>query len=172
MIAGKAGRGDLKQLVALEYACFDSFVAIKPRQWRRFLRQSPCPVPVIRVAGRLVADAVMLHRVTCRGLVGWLYSLAIDPAWRRRGLARKLLDHCISLAKKMGAYAVVLQVGRRNIAAIKLYESAGFRCAGDLPDYYGPNRHGLKMRKELKPNTCRPTVAVISSARASIPAGR
>jgi ribosomal protein S18 acetylase RimI-like enzyme len=36
-----------------------------------------------------------------------------------------------------------------NDSAIHLYERHGFRLIGDLPDYYGPERHGVHMMREL-----------------------
>ena len=61
-----------------------------------------------------------------------ILNLAVDPAERRKGLARALLRDALARAK--GAW--FLEVRASNDAAIRLYESAGFQRAGLRPNYY------------------------------------
>lgn len=58
--------------------------------------------------------------------------IAVDPAYRRRGIARKLLEN--ELAGRKGTW--YLEVRKSNAAAISLYESSGFRTAGIRENYY------------------------------------
>lgn len=50
--------------------------------------------------------------------------------WRGRGIGRKLLTACLSLAKEAGLEKVELEVFGDNRPAIGLYESSGFRHEG------------------------------------------
>lgn len=61
-----------------------------------------------------------------------LLNLAVSPAARRRGVARTLLQH--ALAASPGAW--FLEVRASNRAAIRCYETAGFRPSGRRENYY------------------------------------
>lgn len=61
------------------------------------------------------------------GGVGYLQRLAVDPATRRRGIARSLVDDSLRWMKRRGAHTAMVNTGFDNIAALHLYESAGFR---------------------------------------------
>jgi tRNA threonylcarbamoyl adenosine modification protein YeaZ/ribosomal-protein-alanine acetyltransferase len=63
-------------------------------------------------------------------------SLAVDHAWRRRGLARRLLRHILREAATAGARSATLEVRRSNIAALGLYERLGFHVEAARPGYY------------------------------------
>lgn len=56
-----------------------------------------------------------------------LRSLHVDPARRRRGLARSLLAALVGWGAERGASTVYLQVLADNAAALALYDSLGFR---------------------------------------------
>lgn len=63
-------------------------------------------------------------------------SLAVHPAWRRRGLARKLLTSVFAGARADGAQSATLEVRGSNDAALRLYEGLGFRVEAVRRDYY------------------------------------
>jgi ribosomal protein S18 acetylase RimI-like enzyme len=59
-------------------------------------------------------------------------GLAVDPAFRRQGIARALLDAAIDEARSRGARRLTLRVFAPNTAARGLYEAAGFEVEGVL----------------------------------------
>ena len=61
-----------------------------------------------------------------------LVTIAVDPAYQRRGIARRMLLHCFSLARDAEMRSVVLEVRVSNEHAIELYEQFGFQRAGRL----------------------------------------
>jgi ribosomal-protein-alanine N-acetyltransferase len=63
-------------------------------------------------------------------------SLAVDPTWRRQGVARRLLRHVLRESAEAGARSATLEVRRSNDAARALYESLGFRVEGVRAGYY------------------------------------
>jgi ribosomal-protein-alanine N-acetyltransferase len=63
-------------------------------------------------------------------------SLAVDEAWRRRGVARRLLGHVLDEAIAGGATSATLEVRASNQAARALYEGLGFKVEGLRRDYY------------------------------------
>jgi ribosomal protein S18 acetylase RimI-like enzyme len=58
---------------------------------------------------------------------GALHDVWVEPAFRRRGIARLLVVRMLSRLKRMGAPRVVLHTATPNRAAQKLFASLGFR---------------------------------------------
>ena len=56
----------------------------------------------------------------------WIPDLYVDPAFRRRGAARALLDACAREARRRGCHVLVLESGHHRAEAHQLYESCGF----------------------------------------------
>jgi ribosomal-protein-alanine N-acetyltransferase len=109
----------------------------------------------------LLDRAVVGHSATAgRALIGFvlsrlaadeaeILSVAIDPAWRGRGLSRPLLDLHLRRLAGLGARAVFLEVGEQNIPARRLYEGAGFREVGKRQSYYDGGTTALVLRRDL-----------------------
>jgi ribosomal-protein-alanine N-acetyltransferase len=81
-----------------------------------------------------------------------LLNLTIAPPWRRHGLGRGLLQHCVERACGLLAGSLFLEVRTSNTVAIALYHSSGFLDLAVRRAYY-PAREGredaLIMKKEL-----------------------
>ena len=65
-----------------------------------------------------------------------LLTIAVRPAYRRRGAARHLLTAAIDHARSAGARALFLEVATDNPGARALYELAGFCAIGNRPAYF------------------------------------
>jgi ribosomal-protein-alanine N-acetyltransferase len=63
-------------------------------------------------------------------------NLAVHPHWRRRGVARRLLEHVLKEGRLAGAAQATLEVRRSNTPALTLYEGLGFSVGGVRADYY------------------------------------
>lgn len=57
-------------------------------------------------------------------------GMGVRSEWRRQGIGRGMLDACLSLARKTAIEKVELDVYSDNLAAVRLYESCGFRAEG------------------------------------------
>ncbi|MGE4423891.1 MAG: GNAT family acetyltransferase [Pseudodesulfovibrio sp.] len=57
---------------------------------------------------------------------GWIYSLAVAPDSRGRGLGSRLLDHALAALKARGCVKVNLQILESNEAVRRFYEANGF----------------------------------------------
>ena len=57
-------------------------------------------------------------------------TIAVAPAWRRRGVARQLLTRSYQWAQQKGVKKIQLDVRAGNTAAITLYEREGFVLEG------------------------------------------
>ena len=72
----------------------------------------------------------------CLGPEGEILTLGVAPAWRRRGVARVLLQDLIVRARAGGAQRLLLEVAADNAAALALYTSFGFARQGIRRHYY------------------------------------
>lgn len=66
-------------------------------------------------------------------------TLAVAPAYRRRGVGELLLLTMIEEAQRRGAAAVTLEVRVSNLPAQRLYEKYGFTVQGRRVRYYSDN---------------------------------
>ena len=64
-----------------------------------------------------------------------LLLIAVNPAVRRRGIGRKLLEDLAASARTRGAKRLLLEMRRGNPAEA-LYRSCGFSPIGERPHYY------------------------------------
>jgi ribosomal protein S18 acetylase RimI-like enzyme len=60
----------------------------------------------------------------------YLSKLAVAPGMRGLGFARALLDHHLRVGARLGFRKFRLDVSADNAAAVRLYESRGYRVAG------------------------------------------
>lgn len=157
----RATTADVSALAELESASFDSD-RISRRSFRHLLTRANARTLVYEseTDGRpvVVAYATLLfHRHTA---VGRLYSLAVSPEWRGRGLARGLMDAVEAAAREEGCVSVRLEVARVNQGALNLYESRGYRFFRELEGYYEDDGDGLRLEKLLTRNGPRTGAAV------------
>jgi [ribosomal protein S18]-alanine N-acetyltransferase len=83
-----------------------------------------------------------------------IHNLAVSREYRRRGVGRILLHKVILEALRQSSARVTLEVRTSNLAAQKLYESAGFVATGVRKAYYSDNgEDALTMALELLPST-------------------
>ena len=69
-------------------------------------------------------------RLNWTTLEAWVPDLYVDPAFRRRGAARELLDACVEAARERGCHCLVLASGHQRAEAHQLYENYGFTHTG------------------------------------------
>lgn len=63
-------------------------------------------------------------------------TLAVHPEFRRRGIAKRLLQTALSAVYKEGAQRSFLEVRAGNQAALKMYKDFGFDIVGRRSHYY------------------------------------
>lgn len=68
-----------------------------------------------------------------------IISVAVDPEYRKTGIAIRLLNRLIADAKKKEIYAVSLEVSEKNLPAINLYKKLGFITTNVRKSYYKNN---------------------------------
>ncbi len=133
--------------MALEGRCFSGTDGLFSRRQLRTLLSSPRCAWL--VAGHFEGAACLLIAANGRARWGRLYSLAVDPAYRNRGVARKLLTASFAWFRAQGVALVRAEVKSDNHAARRLYASLGFTEDRVLADYYGPGHPGIKLSRPL-----------------------
>lgn len=63
-------------------------------------------------------------------------NVAVDPAFRRIGIATSTLQHLEEVSRKHSASFITLEVRHENRAAIALYEALGYEIIGRREAYY------------------------------------
>lgn len=125
---------DAQAIHAVECACFAapwSFESVcaglnKPGDWFWKAERSGAVVGYIGVS--LVLDEC------------YVYNLAVCPPHRGRGVAKRLVLTACRFAFAHGAAFVSLEVRQSNRAAIRLYETCGFRKEGERRGFYSAPR--------------------------------
>jgi ribosomal protein S18 acetylase RimI-like enzyme len=142
---------DAAALMALEITCFPEDERFPLRTWRHLLGPAAAhgsAVTQVVPAGDGIGAAIStLYRQGSS--VARIYSLAVDPAQRGRGLAKALIEAAAAAARKRGCTAQSLEVRSDNDAATGLYLKFGFVPVETLRHYYARGRHGTRYRRSL-----------------------
>lgn len=130
----------------------ETFAGELKREWAR--------IDVVREGARVIGFC-NYWLVTPRGLQdpdemkkraeGELHILAIatHPDFRGKGIATRLLDHVLGVARATGCSLATLEVRRGNKPAIALYEHAGFKTVHVRARYYQDDEDALVMLRGL-----------------------
>ena len=77
-------------------------------------------------------------------------TIAVDPDFRLRGIARHMLTSLIDWAYLKQSPTIFLDVEKNNLSAQALYISEGFAVISIRPDYYGAGIDALVMSRVLQ----------------------
>jgi ribosomal protein S18 acetylase RimI-like enzyme len=84
--------------------------------------------------GRLVGNATLLTtKLWDRFLVA---NVAVHPSYRRRGIARGLMQAVTASVRSRGGRVILLQVVKGNQPAIDLYRSLGYESIGNMTTWH------------------------------------
>jgi ribosomal protein S18 acetylase RimI-like enzyme len=76
----------------------------------------------------------------------YISSVAIDPAYRRQGIARAAMIYILEKTKDAGRIDLVTHPENAN--ALRLYASLGFRIESRRENYYGDGEPRLVLAKD------------------------
>jgi ribosomal-protein-alanine N-acetyltransferase len=79
-----------------------------------------------------------------------LNLLAVAPAHRRRGLARRLMAWLEETALTAGTFVIGLELRAGNEAARAFYRSLGYRELGSVPGYYQGLESAIRMSRDVR----------------------
>ncbi|MCP4426623.1 MAG: GNAT family N-acetyltransferase [Chloroflexi bacterium] len=84
--------------------------------------------------GRIIGNGTLL--TTSQSGRYLVVNVAVHPDFRRRGIARNLMDALIQLAQTKQGREILLQVVKENEAAITLYETMRFQTVGHMTTWH------------------------------------
>ncbi len=94
----------------------------------RFLSRNPGTCFVAEEEGALAGVLLCGHD----GRRGYLYHMAVDGRYRRRGIGKALLDRAMEALWEEGIRKAALVVFRENQSGNRFWESEGFSSRDDL----------------------------------------
>ncbi len=125
---------DLAQVIAIDQASFS--LPWPERSFRFEIAENPASRAwVAEIDGRIVGMIVAWMLVD----EAHIATIATHPAFRRQGIASKLLIHTLQGMMNEGAKTSVLEVRESNISAQEMYRKFGFEESGRRPHYYKDN---------------------------------
>ena len=136
----------LDQLEAIERACF-------PDPWSRHLLEE-----LLEHEGAVSLAAVgeggaVLGYTSAQTVLdeGYINNVAVHPAYRRRGIASRLLEELRRRGTELGLSFLTLEVRASNLAAQALYAKHGYREVGCRRKYYEhPREDAILMTMEFE----------------------
>ncbi len=141
---------ELDQLMLLEEQCFETD-RISRRQFRHLLSRANAVVLVATYKNQVVGDVVVLfNRATSTARI---YSIAVAPQARGKGIARNLVAAAESAAWDRQRAWVRIEVRKDNLASINLFESLGYHRFGEYRHYYDDHADAWRYEKTLSPST-------------------
>ena len=131
-------RLDLSDLDAVERIERASY----PAPWSRSMFAGELAKPSsLSLAAVTVSGEIVGYLVLSRYVDAWhVMNLAVDPAWRRRGIGAALLERLLAETAGDTERGYTLEVRVSNAEAIRLYERFGFHPHGVRRGYYTDNR--------------------------------
>ncbi len=156
---------DLEALAALEVAAFDDD-RITRRALRHLLLRAHAAVLVADDPDHGVVGSVIL--LFSRGTAtARLYSIAVDPRMRGRGVGRRLVEAAEAEAWSHERAWVRLEIRRDNGASVALFESLGYRRFGEYADYYADHMGAWRYEKAVDAGL-RPTLVRVPYYRQTL----
>ena len=96
--------------------------------------------------GRLIGYLILYYVLED----GEIARIAVDPEWRRKGVASRLLKELALICADNGVNKLLLDVRESNDSARAFYERQGFVRDGIRKNYYAnPTEHAILMSLEL-----------------------
>ena len=141
------GLDDLDQVYSIEVRSFPA-----PFSKEIFLKELSIPFAKLKVIVEQGVSPIV------RGYIDYwfvadevhLLNLAVDPEFRRKGLANSLMEVMIEDAKRVGQKSIYLEVRQSNFGAQDFYRKLGFKDIGIRKGYYvETNEDALVMEKEI-----------------------
>jgi [ribosomal protein S18]-alanine N-acetyltransferase len=114
-----------------------------PTPWSRSMFAGELAKPSSICLGAVESEQEELvgYLIISRYVDAWhVMNIAVAPEYRRRGIARSLMERLFDVTSRDARRGYTLEVRVSNEAAIRLYEELGFKARGIRRAYYTDNR--------------------------------
>jgi ribosomal-protein-alanine N-acetyltransferase len=125
---------DLDAVLAIEHRSFT--MPWTDAMFRSELRNAPASHLLVARAGE--GEGMVVGYIGYRVVLDEMHVIlvAVDPAWRRRGIARRMMCEAMDQARQAACSHATLEVRVSNAEAQQLYYGLGFAPVGSRPRYY------------------------------------
>jgi ribosomal-protein-alanine acetyltransferase len=137
----------LGKLYEIEKQCFGQ-EAFTKQQLTYLLTDYNAIGLAARVNSEIAGFAIARVDIGRNTSFGHILTVDIASAYRRKGIAQKLLQEIETIFREKGIKECRLEVREDNVAALNLYQKLGYKKVGKLEKYYG-EAHGLYLQKTL-----------------------
>lgn len=148
----RAREEDIDALVNVERTCFRSAYAAHRFQSEQFQYYLHNPRTICLVAehrGRLVGYALGVVFARRRRQTARLYSLAVEPYFRRRSVGTGLVQRFLREARTRACDRISTETACTNRGAQRLLTGFGFEVLRLLPHYYANRQHAIRLFRNL-----------------------
>src|SRR3954469_22141695 len=118
-----------------------------PGDWQRFIELSPRGCLLAECEGRPVATATTINYGR---ELGWIGMMLVHPDFRRRGIARVLMQHSIEILQSAGVKSIKLDA---TPAGREVYLRIGFKDEFTLTRYQHETAVAQKSGAAIRPAT-------------------
>ena len=130
----RLGLGDLPAIEGVERRSYRT-------PWSRTMFQGEITRPGSRCYGAFAGKTLVGYLIVSRYTDAWhIMNVAVDEPYRRRGVARLMLETLLRETSQDGTRGHTLEVRVSNHGAIRLYEELGFKPSGMRRGYYTDDR--------------------------------
>ncbi len=136
--------GDLYEVLQLANRTLDE--SYEGGLFLHFARLYPEAFVVAEADGEIVG---FILGTVQRAYEARILALAVEPEWRRRGIASRLVNRFLETFERYGVKRITLEVRMSNQGALSLYEDLGFEKKGTLEGYYGDDEDAYVMARTL-----------------------
>jgi len=126
---------DLDAVLKTQHAC-KTVAAWQERDYQTLAGDPRGLILVAETEGRTPPEIVGFSALFRVDAEAELWTLAVAPAHRRRGIGRALLKQASRMLRDAGVLKLFLEVRESNLPALELYRSLGFQQVGRRKDYY------------------------------------
>jgi ribosomal protein S18 acetylase RimI-like enzyme len=140
---------DLNAMVALDDACFEEPFRFNRSSMKSFAEAKNACTLLAEVDGQLAGFCILHVETSRRRLVGYIVTLDVAPAYRRCGLATKLMQGVERMAVAEECSAMLLHVYAENEGAIAFYQRLRFERLYEEEGFYGVGLDAVVMHRRL-----------------------
>ncbi len=126
----EVNESDCEAIAKLEEECFSMPWSVQ--SVKESLLQE-CTIFLKAVFDNKIVGYIGLYRFFDEGDIT---NVAVTTLYRRKGIAKLLINSMIEKCKSLGVHEITLEVRQGNQAAINLYEQMGFFEIGIRKDFY------------------------------------
>lgn len=125
---------DIKRVMEIERASIKEITPLS--HLSRYYEIPPWGFIVAEIDGIVIGYIITSIKDINRRKEGHLLAIAIDPAYRRKGVGTKLLSNMEKILRDMEINKIGLEVKVNNIDARRFYKHLGFKESRILKGYY------------------------------------